>query len=89
MMSDQEIREVAARIDDIILNLCADCHGAPLILSGILLARLTYLNDILETGKDFRELVKFIARQPVMSLEDETIKNFDDANALLAKFRKK
>jgi len=87
-MSDEDIRELAIKIDDIILNLCAECNGAPLILSGILLARLTYLNDILETGKDFRELTKFISRQPIMSLQDEVIKNFDDANAILAKFRK-
>ena len=88
--SDEDIRTLALHTDVVLTELCKRANNAPLVLSGVLLARLTHFNDFLGCGQDFRDLCKFISERPIHdpSALDSKIKNFDEANEVLMKFRK-
>jgi hypothetical protein len=78
-MDDQTIHEIAAKVDAAIIDWCIQSQAGPLTLSGIILARLTWLNDMVNDGKDFRELCKFISdRQAQALLRRFSIKDDDE-----------
>jgi hypothetical protein len=62
----------------------------PLTLSGIILARLTWFNDITDQGSDFRELCGFISNQPVRGQSEvlDPVSDCSQAKQLLQKFQK-
>jgi len=63
-MDDQIIHEIAAKVDAAIIDWCMQSQAGPLTLSGIILARLTWLNDMVNDGEDFRNLCRFISDRP-------------------------
>ena len=58
-MNEDDIKNLALEMDVALTQLCITCNNQPLILSGVLLARLTHFNDFLGCGKDFRDLCKY------------------------------
>jgi hypothetical protein len=87
---NETLKELAAIMDVNLLELLHLCDDQPLILSGILMARLACLNDTIGTGKDFRKLAEFVASNQSVSVhKDEPITDFSNAEALLKKFQLK
>jgi len=87
---DETLKDLAAIIDVGLLELLLVCNNQPLVLSGILMARLTCLNDTLGTGKDFRKLAKFVSsNRSVPEHKEEPITDLSNAEALLKKFQLK
>jgi hypothetical protein len=89
-MNEDELKDLALEMDVALTHLCAVCNNQPLVLSGVLLARLTHFNDFLGCGQDFRDLCKFISQRPIHdpSALDSKMDNVDEANKLLKKFMK-
>ena len=87
-MDDQTIHEIAAKVDAAIIDWCLQSQAGPLTLSGIILARLTWLNDMVNDGKDFRELCKFISDRPQAKHHTQypEPQDLDQAQALLRRF---
>ena len=75
-MNDERLKELAMKVDAIIYSLCQEVDMQPLVLSGILLARLTHLNDMMQTGSDFRKLADFIKNQPVMDYGENKAEDY-------------
>jgi hypothetical protein len=71
MRSDEQLKKVSFEIDDILARLCLDNEMGPLVLSSIVLARLTLLNDFTGSGQDFRSLAESIIDSPIQKLPDE------------------
>ena len=88
-MKDDRVKELAMKVDNIIYELCQEVDMQPLVLSGIMLARLTHLNDMMHTGRDFRKLAEFIKNQPIVDYDNASKEDFSQANAILSKFMKK
>ena len=88
-MNDERLKELAMKVDAIIYSLCQEVDMQPLVLSGIVLARLTHLNDMMQTGSDFRKLADFIKNQPVIDYGENKAEDYTQANDLLKKFMKK
>ena len=89
-MDDQTIHEIAAKVDAAIIDWCIQSQAGPLTLSGIILARLTWINDMVNDGKDFRDLCKFISDRPQVkksgSYPEPLVNDLDQAQELLRRF---
>lgn len=89
-MDDQTIHEIAAKVDAAIIDWCMQSQAGPLTLSGIILARLTWLNDMVNDGEDFRNLCRFISDRPQVkksgSYPEPLVNDLDQAQALLRRF---
>ena len=85
-----KLKKMAAIMDDTLMELLHLCEGQPLILTGILMARLTHLNDIIGTGSDFRKLAKFVSDNcNDIPVTDTHIDDFTQAENILKKFQLK
>lgn len=71
MRSNEQLEKVSFEIDDILTKLCLDNEMSPLVLSSIVLARLTILNDFSSSGEDFRSLAESVIDAPIRKLPDE------------------
>lgn len=89
-MNEDDIKNLALEMDVALTQLCITCNNQPLILSGVLLARLTHFNDFLGCGKDFRDLCKFISERPIHdpSALDSKLGDLKEAKELLKQFTK-
>lgn len=89
-MDDQTIHELAAKVDQAIIDWCMQSQAGPLTLSGIILARLTWINDMVNDGKDFRDLCRFISDRPQVkqsvSYPEPLVNDLDQAQELLRRF---
>ena len=86
-MDDETLHQIAAKIDTAIMDLCIQHGTGPLALSGIILARLTWHNDQVNDGKDFRNLCRFISSLSFVSQYPEPpVDNVDQAQELLRRF---
>ena len=89
-MDDQTIHEIAAKVDAAIIDWCMQSQAGPLTLSGIILARLTWLNDMVNDGEDFRNLCRFISDRPQVnksgSYTEPLVNDLDQAQELLRRF---
>ena len=89
-MDDQTIHEIAAKVDAAIIDWCMQSQAGPLTLSGIILARLTWLNDMVNDGEDFRNLCRFISDRPQVKqpglYPDPLVNDLDQAQELLRRF---
>ena len=89
-MDDQTIHEIAAKVDAAIIDWCIQSQAGPLTLSGIILARLTWLNDMVNDGEDFRNLCRFISDRPQVkkpgSYPEPLVNDLDQAQELLRRF---
>ena len=73
MTTDEKLADISYKVDDILSNLCLDNDMGPLVLSSIVLARLTLLNDYAGSGPDFRQLVETVSDTPVTTLPDDIL----------------
>ena len=86
-MDDETLHQIAAKVDTAIRDLCIQHGTGPLALSGIILARLTWLNDQVNDGKDFRNLCRFISNLSFVNQYPEPqVDNVDQAQELLRRF---
>lgn len=89
-MDDQTIHEIAAKVDAAIIDWCMQSQAGPLTLSGIILARLTWINDMVNDGEDFRNLCRFISDRPQAKKSglypEPLVNDLDQAQALLRRF---
>lgn len=86
-MDDETLHQIAAKVDTAIRDLCIQHGTGPLALSGIILARLTWHNDQINDGKDFRNLCRFISSLSFVSQYSEPpVDNVDQAQELLRRF---
>ena len=86
-MDEETLHQIAAKVDTAIRDLCIQHGTGPLALSGIILARLTWLNDQVNDGKDFRNLCRFISSLSFVSQYPEPpVDNVDQAQELLRRF---
>jgi hypothetical protein len=91
-MDDDKIMEIAAKVDSSILDWCQTMDVSPLSLSGIVMARLTCMNDMVNTGEDFRKLCMFISEQTGKNKSQTELPeptDFSQANQWLEQFRHK
>ena len=88
-MDDKDIMQLAAEVDTVILDWCIKEKTTPLLLAGIVLARLTWLNDMVDTGDDYRKLCGFISHQTKSKIDTSLMQDptdFTEANQWLKKF---
>lgn len=88
-MKDANLLELAARVDETLLDWCMNSQMSPLALSGVVLARLSHLNDIVTSGDDFRELCVFVSQNSSASQREDSAEptDFTQANQWLEQFR--
>ena len=89
-MITDPIRAVAAEVDDALIQWCTQAALGPLALSGIILARLTHLNDMCNQGSDWRKLCEYIHGTPVRPSDqyDHPVSDLTQAQQILQRYQK-
>ena len=89
-MITDPIRAVAAEVDDALIQWCTQAELGPLAVSGIILARLTHLNDLCNNGQDWRKLCEFIQGTPIRPSDqyDHPVSDLTEAQHILQRYQK-
>jgi hypothetical protein len=61
--------ELAGKIDTLLYNLCIENQISPLTLSGIILARLKWLNEVTNNGSEYEALCELVSKPNVTAAE--------------------
>ena len=83
-MNDAKVKRLAGIMDYALVDLLTVCDNNPMILIGILGARLKFLSKTLDCEDEFVKLLRFIIRDH----EAEEITDMTEANELLKRFTK-
>lgn len=81
-MNDAKVKRLAGIMDYALVDLLTVCDNNPMILIGILGARLKFLSKTLDCEDEFVKLLRFIIRDH----EAEEITDMTEANELLKRF---
>ena len=87
---NDQILAVAHQVDDALIQWCTQAALGPLALSGIILARLTHLNDMCNQGPDWRKLCEYIQGTPVRPSDqyDHPVSDLTQAQQILQRYQK-
>jgi hypothetical protein len=71
MIKDEDLEKLSYEIDDMMHRLCMEYKVSPLILSSVMIARLTHMNVSAQTINDFMDLLMSVTNMDFTALNDK------------------
>ena len=71
MISDEDLGKLSYEIDDIVHKLCIEYKVSPLMLSSVILARLSHMNAASQSMVDYQKLLLSVSEMDFTELVDK------------------
>ncbi len=71
MNNDEDLGKLSYEIDDVMHKLCIDYMISPLMLTSVILARLSHLNAASQTMVDYQKLLLSVSEMDFTELVDK------------------
>ena len=71
MISDEDLGKLSYEIDDIVHKLCIEYKVSPLMLSSVILARLSHMNAASQSMVDYQKLLLSVSEMDFTELADK------------------
>ena len=71
MISDENLGKLSYEIDDIVHKLCIEYKVSPLMLSSVILARLSHINAASQSMVDYQKLLLSVSEMDFTELADK------------------
>ena len=71
MISDEDLGKLSYEIDDIVHKLCIEYMVSPLMLSSVILARLSHINAASQSMVDYQKLLLSVSEMDFTELADK------------------
>ena len=71
MISDEDLGKLSYEIDDIVHKLCIEYKVSPLMLSSVILARLSHINAASQSMVDYQKLLLSVSEMDFTELADK------------------